>query len=135
MKYAYPAIFEPDEDKIAVSFPDIECCFTFGDDMADAILMGEDVLAMTLAYFEDEGKPIPPPSKISDISTPHTVSFVRADTDAWRKEVDDAAVRKNCTIPNWLNKKAEKAGVNFSQVLQDALKKLLNVSEPKFATA
>ena len=51
--------------------------------------------------------------------------------DAWRKEVDNAVVRKNCTIPNWLNKKAEAAGVNFSQVLQDALKKLLSVSSPR----
>lgn len=135
MTYAYPAIFEPDEGKIGVDFPDIDSCFTYGDDMADALYMAQDCLEMMLAHYEDEGLPIPPPSDPRAIKTPHTVSLVRADTDAWRKEVDDIAVRKNCTIPNWLNKKAEKAGVNFSQVLQDALKKLLNVSEPHLATA
>lgn len=135
MRYVYPAIFEPDEDKIGVDFPDINACFTYGDDMADAILMAEDVLAMTLAYYEDEKKAIPKPSKIEDIKTNGIVSLVRADTDAWRREVDSTAIRKNCTIPNWLNKKAEAAGVNFSQVLQDALKKLLGVSSPYVGAA
>ncbi len=132
MKYVYPVVFrEAEEGGYNVEVPDIPGTFTCGDDMADAILMAEDVIAMMLADYEDENKQIPEPSKIADIKTDGIVSLVRADTDAWRKEVDNAAVRKNCTIPNWLNKKAEAAGVNFSQVLQDALKKLLSVSSPR----
>lgn len=132
MKYVYPVVFrEAEEGGYNVEVPDIPGTFTCGDDMADAILMAEDVIAMMLADYEDENKQIPKPSKIADIKTDGIVSLVRADTDAWRKEVDNAAVRKNCTIPNWLNKKAEAAGVNFSQVLQDALKKLLSVSAPR----
>lgn len=136
MKYVYPAIFEEaEEGGYNVSVPDIPGTFTCGDDMAEALEMAEDAMEMMLAGYEDEGKPIPPPSRIEDIRTAGIISLVRADTDAWRLLVNNAAVKKNCTLPAWLNAKAEKAGVNFSQVLQDALKKLLNVSEPNLATA
>ena len=121
MKYVYPVIFEEDDGKIGVTVPDIPSTFTFGDDMADAIYMAEDVIAMMLAGYEDEGKPVPEPSKIEDIKTNGIVSLVRADTDEWRKLVDNKAVKKTLSIPSWLNKKAEKAAVNFSQILQDAL--------------
>lgn len=126
MKYTYPAIFEPaEEGGYLVDFPDIKGCFTDGDDMADALYMAKDCLEMMLVHYEDEGLPIPPPSDARSIQTPHIVSLVLADTDEWRRTMDNRAVKKNCTIPAWLNARAEKAGVNFSQVLQDSLKKLL----------
>ena len=125
MKYVYPAIFEPDEDKIGVSFPDVPGCFTFGDDMADAIEMAQDCLEMMLVHYEDEGLAVPAPSDAKGVRTEHTVSLVLADTDEWRRQMDNRAIKKTLSIPSWLNSKAEKAGVNFSQVLQDALKKLL----------
>ncbi|NLK45544.1 MAG: HicB family protein [Treponema sp.] len=121
MKYVYPVIFEEDEGKIAVTVPDIPSTYTFGDDMADAIFMAEDAIAMILAHYEDNGMEIPKPSNIKDIKTSGTVSLVVADTDEWRKLVDNKAVKKTLTIPSWLNKKAEKAAINFSQVLQEAL--------------
>jgi len=130
MKYVYPAVFEEaEEGGYNVSVPDIPGTFTCGDDMADAIFMAEDVIAMMLADYEDEKKPVPVPSQIKDIKTDGIVSLVRADTDEWRKLVDNKAVKKTLSIPSWLNSKAEKAGVNFSQVLQDALKKILGVTE------
>lgn len=136
MKYVYPAIFEEaEEGGYNVKVPDIPGTFTCGDDMADAILMAEDVIAMMLADYEDEKKPVPAPSKIEELKTNGIISLIRADTDEWRKQFDNRAVKKNCTIPAWLNYKAEKANVNFSQVLQDALKKILDVSEPPSATA
>ena len=136
MKYAYPAVFEEaEEGGYLVDFPDIRGCFTDGDDMADALYMAKDCLEMMLVHYEDEGLEIPPPSDIREIKSENIVSLVLADTDEWRREFDSRAVKKNCTIPAWLNSKAEKAGVNFSQVLQDALKKLLGVSEPVSVTA
>ena len=136
MQYVYPVIFEEaEEGGYNVTVPDIPGTFTCGDDMADAIFMAEDAIAMMLADYEDEKEPVPKPSKISDIKTNGIVSLVRADTDEWRKLVDNKAVKKTLSIPNWLNTKAEKAGVNFSQVLQDALKKLLGVSEPRTVMA
>ena len=121
MKYVYPVIFEEDDGKIGVTVPDIPSTFTYGDDMADAIYMAQDVIAMMLADYEDTNKEIPVPSKIEDIKTKGIVSLVVADTDEWRKLVDNKAVKKTLTIPNWLNTKAEKAAINFSQTLQDAL--------------
>lgn len=129
MKYVYPVIFEDaEEGGYVVTVPDIPCCFTQGEDMADAIFMAEDVLAMMLAEYEDEGKPVPTPSKIEDVKTTGIVSLVRADTDEWRKLVDNKAVKKTLSIPGWLNRKAERAAINFSQTLQDALCQKLGVS-------
>ncbi|MDY3721574.1 MAG: type II toxin-antitoxin system HicB family antitoxin [Treponema sp.] len=129
MKYVYPVIFEDaEEGGYVVTVPDIPCCFTQGEDMADAIFMAEDVIAMMLAEYEDEGKPVPTPSKIEDVKTTGIVSLVRADTDEWRKLVDNKAVKKTLSIPGWLNRKAERAAINFSQTLQDALCQKLGVS-------
>lgn len=129
MKYVYPVIFEDaEEGGYVVTVPDIPCCFTQSDDMADAIFMAEDVIAMMLAEYEDEGKPVPTPSKIEDVKTTGIVSLVRADTDEWRKLVDNKAVKKTLSIPGWLNRKAERAAINFSQTLQDALCQKLGVS-------
>ena len=125
MKYYYPAVFVKDDDKIGVSFPDISDCFTFGDNMADALFMASDAASMMIASFEDDGETIPVPSDIKTIKTDGVVSLVPVDTDAWRKQFDNRAVKKTLTIPSWLNKKAEKAGINFSQVLQDALRTIL----------
>lgn len=129
MTYVYPVIFEEaEEGGYVVTVPDIPCCFTQGDDMADAIFMAEDVIAMMLADYEDRGEAVPTPSKIEDIKTSGVVSLVRADTDEWRKLVDNKAVKKTLSIPSWLNKKAERAAINFSQTLQDALCQKLGVS-------
>ena len=81
MKYVYPVIFEEDDGKIGVTVPDIPSTFTYGDDMADAIYMAQDVIAMMLADYEDTNKEIPAPSKIEDIKTKGIVSLVVADTD------------------------------------------------------
>ena len=58
MKYVYPVIFEDDEGKIGVTVPDIPGCFTFGDDMADAILMAEDAMSMMLVEYENSGESV-----------------------------------------------------------------------------
>ena len=129
MKYGYPVIFEEaEEGGYNVKVPDIPGTFTCGDDMADAIYMAEDVIAMMLADYEDEKKTVPVPSKIENIKTDGIVSLVVADTDEWRKLVDNRAVKKTLSIPGWLNAKAEKAALNFSQVLQEALCSKLGVA-------
>ena len=129
MKYVYPVIFEhAEEGGFVVTVPDIPGTFTQGDDMYDAIYMAQDVIAMMLAWcYEDENKTPPKPSKIEDIKTAGIVSLVTADTDEWRQQVDNKTIKKTLTIPSWLNRKAEKAAINFSQLLQEALCKKLNV--------
>ena len=86
MKYVYPAVFEEaEEGGYNVSFPDVPGTFTCGADMADAIAMAEDAVAMMLADYEDSGKPVPVPSKLGEIKSKGIVSLVRADTDERRK--------------------------------------------------
>lgn len=130
MKYVYPAIFTPlPSSEYDVRIPDLPGCITCGKDLADAIEMAEDAASMWLSDAEDNEEVIPTPSKLT-ANTPQLVSFIVADTDAYRRENDNRAVKKTLTIPNWLNSKAEKAGINFSQVLQNALKTQLNIPDP-----
>lgn len=127
-KYAYPAIFSPEEDNgYSVIFPDLEGCFTCGDSMADAIFMAEDVLALVLYGYEHDKRLIPMPSAPSDITTQENefINFISCDTTAYRKRFNNRAVKKTLTIPEWLNEAASDMNVNFSQVLQDALLKIV----------
>ena len=128
MKYVYPAIFVEDDGKIGVDFPDIKGCHTFGDNLADAMEMAKDALEMMLVSYEDDGQEIPTPSKIKDIKTKGFISYVLADTNEWRREFDSRAVKKTLSIPSWLNSMAERAAINFSQTLQEALCQKLGVS-------
>lgn len=123
-KYAYPAIFTPDKDGgYTVNFPDLEGCYTEGDSMAEVLYMARDVLALILYGYETDGRAIPSPSNASDIPLQkgEFVNYVACDTLAYRKMYRNTAVKKTLTLPEWLNETASAAGINFSQVLQEAL--------------
>ena len=123
MRYVFPAVFEQaEEGGFNVRIPDVPGCFTQGDTLAEAIYMAQDALAMMIVYYEDHGNDIPASSSLEDIKDGKAiVSYVLADTDQWRRNNDNRAVKKTLSIPSWLNAKASRAGVNFSQVLQEAL--------------
>lgn len=126
MKYVYPAIFTPlPSGEYDVRIPDLPGCITCGEELADAIEMAEDAVTMWLCDAEDNQENIPAPSEKLTADSPQFVSLIVADTDTYRKENDNRAVKKTLTVPNWLNTKAEKAGINFSQALQTALKQQL----------
>lgn len=129
MKYVYPVLFTRENDIYNVSVPDLPGCFTFGETLSEAIEMARDAICMWLCDAEDKGENIPKASLITNLS-PQKDSFynlIDADTLEYRKEHDNKAVKKTLTIPSWLNAKAEKEGVNFSQVLQDGLKRRLGL--------
>ena len=128
MKYVYPAIFIEDDGKIGVDIPDIKGCHTFGDNLTEAMEMAKDALEMMLVSYEDDNQDIPAPSKMKDIKADGFVSYVLADTDEWRREFDSKAVKKTLSIPSWLNFRAERADINFSQTLKEALCQKLGVS-------
>lgn len=128
MKYVYPAIFVEDDGKIGVDIPDIKGCHTFGDNLTEAMEMAKDALEMMLVSYEDDNQDIPAPSKIKDINADGFVSYVLADTDEWRREFDSKAVKKTLSIPSWLNFRAERADINFSQTLKEALCQKLGIS-------
>ena len=129
-KYVYPAIFTEEENGLySVFFPDLEGCYTSGDDLKDAFAMAEDVLAFTLYDYESSGEDIPEPSTMDSIKVKKNefVNFVLADTLAYQKMHNNKAVKKTLSIPEWLNEMAAAENINFSQVLQNALKEQLHV--------
>jgi len=131
-KYVYPAIFSKEDDgKYSVLFPDIESCYTGGDDMVDALEMAEDVLCLTLYDMEKNEKTIPAPSdcKVIETDDDSIVTLVRCDTEFYRRFYENKSVKKTLTIPMWLNERAERANVNFSGILQEALKTHLHIQE------
>lgn len=123
-KYAYPAVFTPEENGgFSIRFPDLENCYTCGDDMADGLIMAEDALALILYGYEKEGREIPLPSLDSNIplAKGEFINFVVCDTLEYRKMYNNRSVKKTLTIPEWLNEAATAMDLNFSQVLQEAL--------------
>ena len=131
MKYAYPAIFSPEEEGgYFVKFVDIDSCYTQGEDIADGIEMAQDVLALTLYELEEAGNEIPAASMPTDIKceSGEFVTMISCDTIEYRKMYDNKAIKKTLTVPAWLNTMAERDGVNFSAVLQRALMEQLGVN-------
>jgi len=128
MKTAYPIILTPAEGMYAVTIPDLDIS-TQGTDVADAMYMARDAIGIWICYEQDEGRPIPAPSELEDIKTKsgEIKTLVDIDIEEYRKAHDNRAVRKNLTIPSWLNERAENAGINFSQTLQKALKQELEL--------
>ena len=129
-KYVYPAVFSLEENgAYSVYFPDLEGCYTCGSDLQDAIMMSEDVLAFYMYDIEREGQTISPPSPSEKIKLNKNefVNYIACDTIEYAKMHNNKAVKKTLTIPEWLNEAATKAGLNFSQVLQEALIKKITI--------
>ena len=123
-KYAFPAVFTPDDSTgFSINFPDLDSCYTCGDSLEDGLEMARDVLALVLYGYEKDGREIPKASDRDNIplSDGEFVNYVVCDTLAYRKMYESKAVKKTLTIPQWLNEAATSMGLNFSQVLQEAL--------------
>lgn len=123
-KLFYPAIFHvAEEGGFWITFPDLPECMTQGDNMKEAYELAADALGLALTSREQEKQEIPTPSDIQKITVSDNEYCVVVEFDmlAYRKRTDSKAVKKTLTIPRWLNEEATALGVNFSQVLQDAL--------------
>lgn len=99
------------------------------ESLADCMDMARDALSLWAVTEMEAGREVPPPSELSSIDVPAGAVAILVDVDfeEYRKKLANRAVRKNCTIPSWLNEAAEKQGVNFSAVLQRALMEQLGV--------
>lgn len=130
MKKVYPVILTQGKKYIIAYVPDFDIN-TQGQDVADAISMTRDAIGIMGIDMEDENETLPEPTALSEIKadlSKDIVTLVDVDFDEYRRKNDMRAVKKNCTIPSWLNFEAEKAGVNFSAILTTALKRELNIS-------
>ncbi len=130
MKVCYPVILTKCEDGSGylVTIPDFDNN-TFGETITEAIDMARDAISVLGVSYEDRRQELPKPSELAELNckSNEIKTLVDADLGAYRRMLDNRAVKKNCTIPSWLNEKAEQANINFSAVLQEALKQRLQL--------
>ena len=131
--YEYPAVFTFDEGyDIAVTFPDLPGCVTSGETEKEAFAMAKEALSLHLYGMEQDGDEIPKPSSLKDIQKQlednECVVFIEVFMPSIRMAQENRSVNRTVTLPAWLNAKALECGVNFSAVLQEALKDRLHIS-------
>ena len=129
MKAVYPVVFTKLEDGYMAYVPDMEIN-TQGDNLPEAIAMARDAIGLMGIDMEDEHKDMPMPSSMEDAhhAAGDIVSMVDIDFDVYRRAQERRAVRRNVTLPAWLDTAATKAGINVSAVLQEALKHELQLA-------
>ena len=129
MKNVYPVFFTKTNDCVLVEVPDLEI-LTEGADMNDAIDMAREAIELKCVSMEDANEDIPDASDFSMLNTANgtfanegvtVISFVDIDSSEYRKKIDTKTVRRNVALPSWLNYEADKAGINVSRILQEAL--------------
>ena len=130
--YTYPAFFLKEANgAFSVRFPQLDGCYTQGNTFEEALCMAEDAMALHLFGMEEDGEPIPAPVfdtlcvQENELIVPVTVWMT-----PFRDAMYNRSVKKTLSIPAWLNDAAEKQNVNFSQVLQAALKDHLRIYHP-----
>lgn len=125
MKLVYPAIFTPclESPGYTVTVPDLPGCVSEGKNLLDSIEMGVDAASGWILDEMEDGNDYPAPSDYTSIACPSGsfVNLLVLDIDAYAEKYGTKTVRKNITIPAWLNTYGEKKNINFSKVLQDAL--------------
>ena len=131
MKRAYPIIMTQGKEFIIVFIPDFNIN-TQGKNVPEAIEMARDAIGLMGIDMQDSGETLPEASSIENVQKEAPkgaiVSLVDIDFTEYRRKNDTHVVKKNCTIPSWLNFEAERANLNFSAILQVALKKELNIT-------
>lgn len=128
-RYIYPAIFTYEENKeIAIYFPDLDVA-TSGTDDADALTSARELLGCVMYGLEEDKEEIPAPSKLNSIYITPEQKAVLIDVymPSIRQANINKAVSRTVTLPAWLNAAALERNMNFSQILQDALKAQLHM--------
>ncbi len=126
MAVVYPVILSKEANGYFVTIPDFDAN-TEGETLEDAIFMARDAIGILGIEMEDEGEQLPEPfSRTYEKELGDQEALIDIDFEEYRKKHDNRTVKKNCTIPYYLNAQAEKAGINFSRLLQDAIKRELS---------
>ncbi len=129
--YVFPAIFHEDSDGISISFPDLPGCLPCADTMEEAFQNAKEALQLHLFGMEEDGEEIPLPSRVSNIHCDgdESIAMIEAWMPPFRERMANKATNKTVTIPRWLDTLARRQKVNYSHLLQDALKSYLGVRE------
>ncbi len=128
-RYIFPAIFHCENDGISIEFPDLPGCLPCANTMEEAFRHAKEAMALHLFGMEEDGDPIPEPADINILmkNTKASVTLIEVWMPPFRSEMKNKAVKKTLTIPQWLDDLAKENKVNYSQILQEALKKHLGV--------
>lgn len=130
-KGAYPIILKKEDDGYYVRIPDFDIG-TQGDSIADAMEMARDAIGLMGIDMEDDKKDLPRPYSREFKTEEHdVVTLVDVDFTEYRKRVENKAVKKNCTIPYWMSVEADKKGINYSRLLQEAILSVLEMNKSK----
>ena len=121
-KYAYPAVFTKEDSGYFVDIPDIKPCYTEGKTLEEAVINAKDVLESRIEFALERNEELPNPSDIDSLSGDKLMLIV-ADIENIKSQT--RYVKKTLSIPHWLNVAAEKEHINFSGILQEALKERL----------
>jgi predicted RNase H-like HicB family nuclease len=125
MKTIYPAVLRPEpEGGYTVLYPDLEGCISYGEDLKNALEMAQEALGLYLVSLEERKIDIPAASDVRTIKSDNNsiVTPIMIEVNKYRR---NKTVNKTLTLPAWLNEAGEKAQVNFSGILQEALKQKL----------
>ena len=129
-RYFFPAKFIYEEQQeIAVVFPDLNAA-TCGKTEQDALLSARELLGCVLFGLEEDGEQIPTPSPLTAIPTlkNERVALIDVYMPSIRQANINKSISRTVTLPAWLNSIALEHNINFSQVLQEALKAQLHIS-------
>lgn len=132
MKLSYPVCIYPDDSgEFTAIVPDLQGCVTCGKDITETFEMAVDAASLWVLDELQDGRKPPVSSDISKVSADEFpngfISMIVLDMDNYAEKYGNKAIKKNCTIPAWLNDMAEKANVNFSAVLKEALESKLSI--------
>ena len=137
MKKVYPVIFVKTNDCFLIEVPDLKI-ITEGTDIENSIEMARDAISVTLVSMEENGDAVPSASSIEDIDVSSGtfaaegksfVSMVDVDTTSYRRKIDTTPVRRNVSLPKWLNEEVNASKINVSRVLREALIEKLSVKK------
>ena len=128
--YIFPAVLDFADDGISIEFPDLPGCLPCADSLETAVKNANEALKLHLFGMEEDNEDIPEPTPINEIRTGANQSILLVDVfmPPFREKMHTKFVKKTLSIPSWLNAEAEHRGVNFSQVLQNALTEKLGLN-------
>lgn len=128
--YIFPAVFDYADDGISIEFPDLPGCLPCASSVDEAVANAKEAMKLHLYGMEEDGEDIPEATPVNKIKTEKNQSIILVDVymPPFRERMHTRYVKKTLSIPSWINVEAERRGVNFSKVLQDALVEQLHLS-------
>jgi len=132
--YLYPIVIEQTESNLSMYVPDFPGAAVTAKDLVEGLARAKELLAFRVIELEESGQQLPDPSTPENIELEDAsdrIVFLEVYMPPYRDEAANKSVTKNCTLPKWLRDEGDKAGLNFSLILQNGLKEALGINQQK----